>query len=477
MSNEYNENKKTTTSQKRRASIGVSIVIAVVIVILLNIFVGILTDKFPIKVDLTSNKLYELSEKTQEYLETYDTPTTIYVLAGEAEQDDRVSAVLEKYEQLNKNIKVQNINMKENPTFGKSYVENGSSLSTNSVIVDSGSRHKVFTKTQLHEQDDVVGDSLNVENNITAALKYVSSDVTLKAYFVKGHNESEVKGAVSKLEKENYEVGEVTTLTEDIPADASLLMLVNPTVDFSESEIEKIDNYLLSGGNIQVYFNVGNHETPNLYKYLEGWGITVNNDVVLENDESKILPLGSSSQSLSIADIASDTDYTHSLTEKNRSLAYVTNASKSLTQIFEQNGDITVTPLLVSSENAYTSTNYEDVSQAMSETEERKLMSALAEDSKHNSSVYVCGNTFLLQNDESLLSDQFSLANYDYFMNIVNYTLNTGDSFTVNKKMLLDGNITVSKTASNVIMIFVVVVIPLLILLIGFVIWIKRRNL
>lgn len=474
----YDKNTKGgNIKTKQRLNLGITAAAVIIIVVLVNILVGILADRFNAKIDLTSNKLYELSEKTQEYLSEYETPTTIYILASEAEQDDRVRSVLDNYAAANKNITVKNINMKENPTFGKGYVSGDETLSANSIIVDSGSRHKIFTRTQLHEVDDEIGDSLNVENNITAALKYVSSDVTMKAYFTKGHNENEIKGVINKLTAENYEIGDITTLTEDIPQDTNLLMIINPTVDFSENEISKLEEYLSNGGNIQIYFNVGNHDLPNFYSFIESWGIKVNNDVVLENNSSKILPLGNSSQSLTITNILADSDFTADLIKKKRSLAYITNSSKSLTQASSQRSDVSVIPVLGTSEHSYTSTNYEDVTQGISENEQVNIVAALAMDTANNSSVYVCGNTFLLQNDDSVLSTQFSLANYEYFMNLINYTLNNGESFIVNKKMLLDGNITVSKTASTVIMIFVVFIIPIVLLLIGFVIWIKRRNL
>ena len=121
------------------------IAIAVVLVIVVNVFVTVLNGKFPLKVDLTSNKMYELSDKTYEYLETFDTPANIYILASEADQDERISSTLQKYAIANDNIKVTNINVAENPTFGKKYVTDGSSLTANSVIVDAGERFKLFS--------------------------------------------------------------------------------------------------------------------------------------------------------------------------------------------------------------------------------------------------------------------------------------------------------------------------------------------
>ena len=453
----------------------VAVIGAIILVIVLNIFMGILASKFSVKIDLTSNKLYGLSEKTTEYLKNYNTPTTIYVLASEAEQDDRVRSVLNQYAALNSCIEVKNINMKENPTFGMSYVKSDESLSTNSIIVDSGKRFKLFTRSQLVIADEKSPDALNVENEVTSALRYVSSEKSFKAAFSKGHGESELKGAMQKLQSENYEVGEVNMLAEDIQKDISLLMIVNPTADFSESEITKLDNYMSNGGNLQVYFNIGNQNLPNLYRYLESWGIGVNNDVVAETDENQLLIISGNGQRL-IMPVIEDTEFTHSLIEKKRSLAYLP-YSKSLTQKFEINGTIKTMPILTSTEKTHLSNNYEDVSQSNGSPEGKYAVGMLAEDSKTNSSVYVSGNTALLQIEEKTLSNNYNLANYDYFMNLVNYTLDNDEGFTVNKKTILDGSIVISQTQSNVVRVIVIIIIPLVVLLIGLAVWFKRRNL
>ena len=156
----------------------VAIAIAVVLVIVVNVFVSVLNNKLPLKIDLTSNKMYELSDKTKEYLKNYDTPVDIYILAGESEQDGNIRTVLDKYAAANKNINVTNINMTSNPTFGKKYVTDGKSLQSNSVIVDGGDKFKTYTMTELYGVNAQTGQytSLNVENKITSALKYVSSE-------------------------------------------------------------------------------------------------------------------------------------------------------------------------------------------------------------------------------------------------------------------------------------------------------------
>lgn len=453
------------------------IVAAVIIVVLANVFVTMLTDKFPIKLDLTTNKMYELSDRTKEYLKNYDTPVDIYILAGESEQDENIRAVLDKYATSCKNIRLTNINMSSNPTFGKKYVTGTASLQANSVIVDGGDRFKMYTMNDLYGVNAQTGmyTSLNVENRITSALKYVSTDTALSACIVKGHNEMEIEGAKSVIESENYTVKEINTLTENIPSDASLLIIAKPTVDFSKEEISKLDEYLLGGGNIQIYFDVESQKLSNLYSYLKAWGIEVNDNVVIETDISKSVSLAGTSMSL-VVPAVKKLEFTESIIKNQRTLAYFP-YSKSLTLAWESNGDLSAASILTSSEKSYTTTNYENVAKTGNEEEGEFTVAALARDLKHNSSVYVSGNTMLLSIDRSTLADNYGLANYDYLINLINYTLGNDDNFTVNEKTLVDNVITVSAMGERIVFALVVILIPVALLIIGVAIWIKRRHL
>lgn len=463
--------------KKHKISSSVAIVLAIILVVVVNIFVTALTDKLPIKIDLTTNKMYELSEKTYEYLKNYDTPVDIYILASESEQDGNIRAVLDKYASANDNIKITNINMSSNPTFGKKYVENGTSLQANSVVIDSGDKFRMYTMTQLYGVNAQTGQytSLNVENKITSALKYVSSQVQMKAYIVKGHNEIDVKGAKTKLESENYEVNEVNTLTEDIPEDASVLIIAKPTTDFSNAEISKLDAYLQKGGDVQVYFDVESQNLTNLYQYLKSFGIGIDDSIVIETDTTKSVSLGGSSMSL-VVPVVKSSEFTDSIIDNQRTLAYFP-YSKSLKQEFESNGDISTIALLASSEKAYTTTNFDNVEKVGGEQDGEYIVGMLAADAKHGSTVYVSGNTMLLTIDESTLINNYGLANYDYFMNLTNFTLGNEESFVVDEKTLVDNVIILSDMGERIVFAVIVILIPLAVLITGLIIWVKRRNL
>ena len=462
--------------RKTARSTSLLTIAAIVIVILVNVLVSVIGSKVPLKADFTSNKMFALSKETKEFLKDYDTETDIYILASEADQDTRISSALSQYEANGKNIKVTNINTAENPTFGKKYVENGGSLAANSVIVDAGERYKVIGMTELYGLDAKSGKytSLNVENKINSALKYVASTEQLTAYFVSGHGELEVQGVANKLISENYNVKMWNSLTEDVPADASVVMIVRPTSDLSAAEITKLDEYLLSGGSVQAYFDVDSNNLTNLYGYLTSWGITVNDDVVVETDKSKMVALGQSGMALFVPEI-NETEFTKSIIENKRTIAYFP-YSKSLTLPFEANGQIAVTPILESSDKSYTGT-VESVEKTDASKEGKFIVGALSQDNAHSSSVYVSGNTFLLTRDPSVLANDYGLANYDYLMNVINYTQGAENTFTVGEKALVSNVISITQLTAVIAFAFVVVIIPLIILIAGLIVWIKRRNL
>ena len=464
--------------RKRQSSARMSVwaACAVVIVVLVNIFVSVLGAKLPLKIDLTPNRMYALSDKTKEFLKDYEKDVDIYILSSEADQDERISSVLGQYSSANSHIKITNIKPSENPTFGKKYTENGESLMANSVIVDGGDKFRINSMTELYGLDAQSGKytSLNVENKINSALKYVASTEELSALFTAGHGEMAVQGVKDKLAGENYSVSDLNSLTEDIPEGTELIMVIRPVSDFSKDEIAKLDKYLTDGGSVQFYFDVDSASLENLYAYIKSWGIAVNDDVVVETDRAQTVALGQSGMALFVP-VVKETEFTESILKNKRTIAYFP-YSKSLTREFEANGDIKVTPVLTSSDKAYTAT-VDSAEKTDSSAEGEQITAMLSEDGKHGSSLYVSGNTMLLTRDASVLANDYGLANYDYLMNLIGYTTGSEDTFTVQEKTLVSNSISVTQLTAIIAFALVVIIIPLFILICGLVVWFKRRNL
>lgn len=464
-------------NKKYKISSSVMVVIAIAIVIAVNVFVTVLTGKFPIKLDMTPNQIYSISDSTKDYLKNYNTPTEIFILSSESEEDTSVKAVLGKYSAENSNIKLTNIDPKNNPTFGQKYISDSENLSGKYLIVDGGEKFKTFSLNDLYNVNSQTGraSSINVEGKITSALKYISSTAPLNAYIINGHNEMESAGLKAALEGENYNVKSLNLLTEDIPEDASLLIIMSPANDFVVSETAKLDAYFAKGGHAQFYFDAMQSEgLSNLYSYLEKWGIKVNDAVAVEQSNSNAMSLGGGLM-LIVPEIESD-DITDTIVKNKRIIAHWPYA-KTLTKLFDNSNNITVKPLLTTSKSAYSSSNYDDLTKQDADETGKFNIGILASNSVNNSSIYVSGTSMMLNYTQEDLSSTYGFANYDYFMNICSYMQGNTDDYTVSAKSLSINTITIKPVTAYVLGIIFAILVPVIILIAGIVVWFKRRHL
>jgi len=108
-------------------------------------------------------------------------------------------------------------------------------------------------------------------------------------YIVKGHGEREVANterggfsqAKEQMEKANYEVKELVLAREaKVPDDAALLIVPGPRTDLFPQELEAVDAYIARGG--KVFFMATPFQAEGLAKYLQKYGVTLDDDVVIE---------------------------------------------------------------------------------------------------------------------------------------------------------------------------------------------------
>ena len=464
-------------NKKYKITSSVMVVIVIALVVAFNVFITALTGKFPVKLDMTPEKVYSITDSTKEYLKSYNTPTEIFILASEAKENMQIKNILNKYAAENSNIKITNIDTDANPTFGQKYTENGENLSGKYLIVDGGERFKTFAQTDLYIVDQKTGNAggMNAEAKITSALKYVSSKNELNAYIVTGHNEINDLGVRGALEGENYNVSELNLITEEIPDDASILIVLSPKSDFTVAETAKLDSYFTKGGHAQIYLDVLRSEKlTNLYSYLAKWGIQVNDAVAREQNSKNILSLGGTT-TLVVPEIASD-DITDSIIKNNRTIAYLP-YSKTLTKLFDDSNSISVKPLLTTSTSAYETSNYDDLSQKDGVETNSYNIGILASNSQNNSSIYVSGTSMLLNFTKDDMDASYGFANYDYFMNICSFMQGNTDDYTISPKSMKASALMIKPIVAYAIGIIFVIVIPLILLITGIVVWFKRRHL
>ena len=151
----------TQSIQKRRYSVSVHNIsmgayssITVVIGIALTVVVNLIVSQLPTKYtsfDITANQLYTITDQTKKMLGNLTDDVTIYVLSSEDNADTTVAQTLKGYEEESSHVKVEYIDPLVNPQFASSY--STTNLSQNSLIVETSKRYKVISYSDMYETE------------------------------------------------------------------------------------------------------------------------------------------------------------------------------------------------------------------------------------------------------------------------------------------------------------------------------------
>jgi gliding-associated putative ABC transporter substrate-binding component GldG len=150
----------------------------------------------------------------------------------------------------------------------------------------------VFLYGDKQERVPVIQSTLNMEYEISSAVKKMTSKELKKIGFLSGQGEPDLP-KMSRLQEILAKQYEVTTVDlnggKPIPNDLAVLMMIAPTQPFKGWEKFLIDQYLMKGGKIAFFLNKVNASLQtqygqplniNLDDMLESYGVRINTDLV-----------------------------------------------------------------------------------------------------------------------------------------------------------------------------------------------------
>lgn len=456
-------------------------VVFLAILIVINLLVGKFVD---FEKDLTKNKLFSFEDQTMKVLSSLKQPINIYALYSQGEENEFIMEIVERYKKESGHINVEIVDPVKNPGFVKDYDKEGQGISNGSFIVENSEtkRFKIIRSYDLvdYSYGSRSADSLVAEQRFTSAILYVTSDKVPTVYFTQGHGETEMFGIEDALERENYERKQVNLLTEDIPEDASVLVIASPKKDFSADEIEKLDKYFDKGGRAAFMFDVAKDRLNKLEDYLAEWGVELHQDFVVEGNENMFFR----HPTYLVPNIQS-----HEITGaiKSNGLMMLMPMARSFEILFKEKGNIKVESLIKSSDNSWGKVNFESKTTSKEQGDlEGPLNIAVAisrknydEDNNYKelkeTKILVVGNTGFLSRDMLTIPGH---ANMDFFMNSLNWMQDEEEKISIRPKSLQYEQL--NMTSYSQILVYaglVVIVIPLIVFILGAVVWARRRHL
>lgn len=454
--------------------------IAVVLVaaVFLNLAASALPDSYT-TVDVTSQKLYSLTPTTKKLLKELTGDVTIYVINSESNEDSMVGKTLDSYAALSEHIKVVYKDPVVSPDFYKDYTD---SISINSLIVECGEKFQVINYNDLYTYDfdsatyrqTVSG--YDAEGLLTSAVAYVTSENTSPVYQVQGHGEQSLEQAFSDgVKKENIILEDLTLLTsEGVPENAAGVMILSPTGDLNEEDAEKLIDYLDQGGKILLttsYTDYFSEEMPNLTKVLEYFGLSVGDGLIVEQDQDMMYQ----SPLYLLPEVEADS-LTTGVFGKTYDFIMMPYTQPIL--ITETEG-VTVTPLLSTSLSSYSKTGLKDSGEITKEQGDAQGPFAVGVhavktlDSEKTAEIIVYSSDMLFTET----SNQYTMDNnLTLFTNAVSTMGGKTESISIPVKSYQTERVTVPMASSIRLAILFMGIIPVGLLVIGIVVWARRKK-
>ncbi|HXW54567.1 MAG TPA: Gldg family protein [Candidatus Cybelea sp.] len=264
---------------KRSSQLGTNTTILTLGVLAILVVVNYLGQEHHKRFDMTSEKLYTLSDQTKKITKELNKDVTIVRFAKTPSRplDDLMS----EYKNLSPHIKFLNVDPQEKPEVAKAY----GATHMGDVIAACGERKETIEAGS--------GGDFS-EEDITSAILKITRDKVKTVYFVTGHGEKSTadEGAngysqvAQGLKKEGYNVQSVNLVTSNgIPSDCDVLVIAGPLESFFPQETAMITKFLDAGGKALIEedpMSQKNQQDPKLEDVFQAWNVNVGTNVVVD---------------------------------------------------------------------------------------------------------------------------------------------------------------------------------------------------
>lgn len=500
--------KKNLKKLKHGTMATVLTVVFIVVLVLVNIVATSVFERFPLTIDMTSDDSYSISDETADYIKNVDKEVKITVLSEEKEFAStskyirQSNEILKNIVKSNKNFSIKYIDLLSNPEVKSEYED---SLSEYDIIVESGKNHE--RTTLVHPQDLVkfssdfeksfqqnMGGTLDsfieyyggmtaiqnysagVESNcaeqaFTSAILKVTDANPVTVTLLTGRKElASLTYFKTLLNANGYTVNSINITTQDIPKETNLIVMGAPSVDYTENEVEKVSSFLDNGGKLEknlLYIeSVQQPKTPNIDELLEEYGIKFRDEFVYDSDGEN------ASNGYVFMERASN-NFMDDI--KDDSLRLFTSVyTKPITIDYNNKEMLTCEPYIQTSDTGYTM-----------DSENKKLTSGVTvtgavgskatfnDGDTYYSNLIALGSEFFLD-DTVLQMSQY--LNRQWILSIVNGVTGKSSGITIEPKTVEGGMFDLTNTQIKVLEWVFIVIIPVIVLAVGIIIWLRRKN-
>jgi hypothetical protein len=426
--------------------------------------------------DLTKDKKFTLSEQSMNVLDKLDKDIHVIVFdGGQADPflSQQVVDLVKEFQRHNKHITFDEYDMLKQPSMAKQYNVDGGGT----IVFESGDQKKNISFYQMfmpgQQQDGSY--MFDGEQKYTEAILNLTATETHPVYFLTGHNEiaiTELNTLKSSLEGVNYVVKELNLYREGkIPDDAQAIFIMGPKTDLNDQETKLIKDYLQGNGKLYLALGFNKDMTTqwkNIDSIMSTLGVQDLHSVAIEPKQSVLFDPLTIVPTYGFHDITNKLDDSQLLTVISLAISLKDDPAVK---------DYSPTMLLKTTNQAYGETDLEALTKGQSKQDSvdtagpLNLAYAVEDSAKRPKAVIIGGSNFLSDNEITVQ------GNRDFAMNSVGWLQEMKDQVTIRPRQgEAYQQALILPNQANMIFYGTVVVFPLCFLLVGGLIWWRRRK-
>jgi ABC-type uncharacterized transport system involved in gliding motility auxiliary subunit len=426
---------------------------------------NVLANRYNKSYDSTSNKRYSLSDQTAKIVKGLTQPVSITYF-DKTSGFSNAKDLLERYSTLSARVKLDYIDPDKNPNAARAA---GISKYGTTVVQIGAKKEDAKSLTE----EDVTG----------AIIRDLKSN-TRNVCFLTGSGEHQLddtdRGGLSHfkdlLTKDDYTSKTINLLEKaEVPSDCTVVAIVGPKSDYQALAVDAIKKYVEGGGRAMFLLDpplkIGKATADNdgLDNVLQGWGVSVEKDLVLDlSPVGQLLGVGPQIALVSTYD-------SHPIVNELKGTATGFPLARSLA--VKSTDKSTVEKLFESSDSSFATTKLNSANVNPSDPSNKRGPLTIAAAGSYNTGKENSQGRFVVVGSSSWLANSFISfnGNGDLAMDAMNWLSSDEDLISIRPKPQDDRRVNMTRAQFNWVRLSSQFLLPGALLLAGLSVWWRRR--
>jgi ABC-type uncharacterized transport system involved in gliding motility auxiliary subunit len=451
--------------EARQTKYAAYVTVYVLVVLGIISVANVLADRYNKSYDSTSNKRYSLSDQTAKIVKGLTQPVSISYF-DKTSGFSNAKDLLERYSTLSPRIKLDYIDPDKNPNAARA----AGITKYGTTVVQIGAK-KEDAKSLTEEE-------------VTGAIIRDLKSNTRNVCFLTGSGEHQLddtdRGGLSHfkdlLTKDDYTSKTVNLLEKaEVPSDCTVIVVAGPKTDYQPPAVDAIKKYVEGGGRAMFLLDpplkIGKATADNdaLDNVLQGWGVSVEKDLVLDlSPVGQLLGVGPQIALVSTYD-------SHPIVNELKGTATGFPLARSLT--VKSTDKSTVEKLFESSDSSFATTKLNSANVNPSDPSNKRGPLTIAAAGSYNTGKENSQGRFVVVGSSSWLANSFISfnGNGDLAMDAMNWLSSDEDLISIRPKPQDDRKVNMTRAQFNWVRLSSQFLLPGALLLAGLSVWWRRR--